>query len=372
MAGVVSWGGGAGSAAGVRAAAGAAAAVASRRTHASRSSLSRRRSSARGLAGRPIGGASRRQAPESVASRPRAVSLDDPSMRRPPALIPPRVRARARAVAGCDEAQLPTSAARRSRSSAARGVCASRSELGKAAVSATLSFDVSRHPDGVQGRQGHAEPIGRRRGALCGRGQLVYRAQLRFLLDETRSSPPRPTEDGDGDGQGVVARSSAARGAARRDARTSARRCAARRARQPRRSTSTASAAERAAAALLAAAGGDAGGGGHRLPALPPDQLDRHGRPRATNPFISEAGRPLLDELVRPCCTRRVGQINRCVSEATGLLKLLSGGGGGGGEGARREAASAITLKAQSRRADAHASPLRLWRRLVRPALFDL
>ena len=72
---------------------------------------------------------------------------------------------------------------------------------------------------------------------------------------------------------------------------------------------------------------------------------------RATNPFISEAkAAELLDELVLAVLhASRVGQITRCVSEAMGLLKLLDRRGGGtGGKGARRDAASAITLKAQS------------------------
>ena len=44
----------------------------------------------------------------------------------------------------------------------------------------------------------------------------------------------------------------------------------------------------------------------------------------------------------------RVGQINRCVSEANGLLKLLRPKGGEYDEASRKMAASAIALKAQT------------------------
>ena len=98
---------------------------------------------------------------------------------------------------------------------------------------------------------------------------------------------------------------------------------------------------------------------------------------RASNPFVSEAeAEAIFDELVAAVLhASRVGQINRCVCEAHGLLKLLAPAtgadgtddGDGGDAGAKRRAeaddglhgfwpseaaqlaaASAITLKAQS------------------------
>ncbi|MAT98943.1 MAG: hypothetical protein CL608_17505, partial [Anaerolineaceae bacterium] len=77
---------------------------------------------------------------------------------------------------------------------------------------------------------------------------------------------------------------------------------------------------------------------------------------REINPFVSEReAEGIFDELVAAVLhASRVGQINRCVSEARGLVKLLRPGVGSDGargaasEAAQREAASAIALKAQS------------------------
>ena len=73
---------------------------------------------------------------------------------------------------------------------------------------------------------------------------------------------------------------------------------------------------------------------------------------RATNPHITdEAAQELFDLAVSVVLhSSRVGQINRCVSEASGLLKLLQprSGSYGANPAARREAVSAITLKAQT------------------------
>ena len=74
---------------------------------------------------------------------------------------------------------------------------------------------------------------------------------------------------------------------------------------------------------------------------------------RATNPFVSvEAAEAIFDELTAAVLhASRVGQINRCLSEATGLLQLLcpaESRGFGACEGAQREAASALALNAES------------------------
>jgi hypothetical protein len=73
---------------------------------------------------------------------------------------------------------------------------------------------------------------------------------------------------------------------------------------------------------------------------------------RATNPFLSaEEASSLFDLMVAAVLhASRVGQINRCVSEARGLLKLLCPPGGKypSDPEARRIAISAITLKAQT------------------------
>lgn len=73
---------------------------------------------------------------------------------------------------------------------------------------------------------------------------------------------------------------------------------------------------------------------------------------RSTNPFITpEAALRIFDELIAVVLhANRIGHINRCLSEAHGLLSLLRprGDGFGSSEAVRTEAASALTLKAQS------------------------
>ena len=79
---------------------------------------------------------------------------------------------------------------------------------------------------------------------------------------------------------------------------------------------------------------------------------DAIGDLRNANPFITEeSAREIFDELVAAVLhASRVGQINRAVSEAHGLLKLLCPRDGSFGEteAERNNAASALTLKAQS------------------------
>ena len=69
---------------------------------------------------------------------------------------------------------------------------------------------------------------------------------------------------------------------------------------------------------------------------------------QATNPFVAASSAVnLFDELVAVVLhASRVGQINRCISEAHGLLALLCprGGGFGVSDAARRDAASALEL----------------------------
>ena len=73
---------------------------------------------------------------------------------------------------------------------------------------------------------------------------------------------------------------------------------------------------------------------------------------RRTNPFVTAVdAEAIFDELVSAVLhASRVGQINRCVSEAHGLLSLLCPNGGSFGltDAARSESSSAIILKAQS------------------------
>ena len=68
-------------------------------------------------------------------------------------------------------------------------------------------------------------------------------------------------------------------------------------------------------------------------------------------PFLSEANAESIFDLVVAIILHasRVGQINRCLSEARGLLKLLQPRGGDYGDAPKHaSAASAITLKAQT------------------------
>ena len=71
---------------------------------------------------------------------------------------------------------------------------------------------------------------------------------------------------------------------------------------------------------------------------------------RAVNPFISiDEVRELLDLVVSAILhASRVGQINRCVSEAHGLLRLLQSKADGATSTTRQEVVAAISLKAQT------------------------
>jgi hypothetical protein len=71
---------------------------------------------------------------------------------------------------------------------------------------------------------------------------------------------------------------------------------------------------------------------------------------RKTNPFLGEADCDAIFDLVVAIILHasRVGQINRCLSEARGLLKLLLKDSENGSEAAKAQAASAIALKAQT------------------------
>ena len=73
---------------------------------------------------------------------------------------------------------------------------------------------------------------------------------------------------------------------------------------------------------------------------------------RDTNPYLSEGETEAIFDLVVAIILHasRVGQVNRCLSEARGLLKLLQPKSGSYGDdaGKRQAAASAIALKAQT------------------------
>ena len=274
-----------------------------------------------------------RQTPEARSSTPaRRVSLDDPTMRRPPARSTTRVRS------GWHAPSRPTGELCTPSRRAARGA---------------LPRVVSRR---ASDRQAGGERVARatcraiRRGAKVAKDMQAASPRRGAFADEANSKrrrgplPPRRRRAVAVGRRRRRGEEGVAPSAHRRSGRATQTR--------PRRQPAAAVARPTGRPhekGLDAEQGGGSSSSGQAGCTGPAARLflviSSTRRPTSARPTPSR-GRGLASWSSASCASR-VGQINRCVSEAP-ACKLLGGGGGDGGEGARREASSAITLKAQS------------------------